>query len=499
VKTENDPKIQAQNFLAIADQFALGELVTELPHPKTTHLSELAVDNPAAAFTLFKELDAHIFSVLRENMSRAKELATAIVETWARGGRVILVGCGATGRLSLVLETLWRRNVNAHDTEAVVAVMAGGDLALVHSIERFEDYPNYAHRQLEDIGANVKDLIIGITEGGETPFVIGAVEWASNHCVANPFFIYCNPDDLLKKLVTRSRLVLENAKIRKVNLTVGPMALAGSTRLQAASIQMLFTGLALLHPQDIEQELKKIERAHETLDYSRLQILTGLEREAERVLYRTSAYAGVGVITDTTERSPTFSLLPFENRDASEDEFSRCFLCLPEALDAEQAWLALLGRAPRAIEWPELEGLAGSERLHGFNFSQDAQKRRSDNLFIDVDLGKSELSLSCDEARIQFTLGDVGSLGAHALLKFLLNAHSTILMGQLGRYRGNLMTWVRPSNNKLIDRTVRYARILLQEKGRDIPYATLVETCFELIAKESRGTPLVLKLVERYS
>ena len=88
--------------------------------------------------------------------------------------------------------------------------------------------------------------MIGTTEGGETPFVIGAVEKAVQLSGRKPFFLYCNPDDLLCRAAERSKLVIQNPDIEKINLTVGPMAVTGSTRMQASTILLAAAGMALL-------------------------------------------------------------------------------------------------------------------------------------------------------------------------------------------------------------------------------------------------------------
>ena len=53
----------------------------------------------------------------------------------------------------------------------------------------------------------------------------------------------------------------------------------------------------------------------------------------------------------------------------------------------------------------------------------------------------------------------------HLLLKQALNIHSTLVMGRMGRYKNNLMTWVSPTNGKLVDRAIRYVRHLLADAG----------------------------------
>lgn len=52
--------------------------------------------------------------------------------------------------------------------------MAGGDVALIKSVEDFEDHPEFAAQQMRDLGYTADDLLIASTEGGETPWVIGA-------------------------------------------------------------------------------------------------------------------------------------------------------------------------------------------------------------------------------------------------------------------------------------------------------------------------------------
>ena len=80
--------------------------------------------------------------------------------------------------------------------------------------------------------------MFAITEGGETSFVIGTA-WQGVEVGARVFFVYNNPDDVLRAHVRRSREVLNDQRIERLNLTTGPMAITGSTRMQATSIELL--------------------------------------------------------------------------------------------------------------------------------------------------------------------------------------------------------------------------------------------------------------------
>ena len=238
------PAEKAQAFLKIADQFKLGHLTTESFHPLTNDLSNLVKKDVAAAHSLLQEVDRLALDKMKALEPTLFEMAQTIQETLEAGNKVFMCGCGATGRLSLVLETLYRQSHPA--SNQVIAFMAGGDFALIKSVESFEDRVEYGERQLMELGFGPHDLLLSPTEGGETPFVIGATNKATQVSSRKPYFLYCNPDSSLKN-IQRSEEVIQNPKIKKVNLTVGPMAISGSTRMQASTVLMLAIGVGLLY------------------------------------------------------------------------------------------------------------------------------------------------------------------------------------------------------------------------------------------------------------
>ena len=129
-------------------------------------LSTCAVNDLASAIDMLREVDLEIFIALKNNLSNIYSLHQELVNLLARGGRIFLCGCGATGRLSLALETLWRQR---EDSEQVISFMAGGDIALIKSIEDFEDHATFGARQLRELGFRDGDVLLASTEGGETP------------------------------------------------------------------------------------------------------------------------------------------------------------------------------------------------------------------------------------------------------------------------------------------------------------------------------------------
>ena len=96
-------------FLEVADQFKLGMLMTEMQHPISKDLSKTLKQNLPGAIELCNEVDIGALYKLKTYQDKINPLVDEVQRTINSGGRVFLVGCGATGRLSLCLESWWRR------------------------------------------------------------------------------------------------------------------------------------------------------------------------------------------------------------------------------------------------------------------------------------------------------------------------------------------------------------------------------------------------------
>ena len=206
--------------------------------------------------------------------TKALEAAAAAVEKAVLSGKKVYVyGCGATGRLAKQMESaFWRpfwRKVKADDKlwkklapavgadieDRLIGEMTGADRALISSLEGFEDLLLIGRLQLEDRGVRKGDVVICVTEGGETSSVIGTILAALDQWKAAPgydpaesrkslYFVYNNPDDRLLPF-TRSRRVIEEPGITRINLTTGPQSITGSTRMQATTSETYVVGAVL--------------------------------------------------------------------------------------------------------------------------------------------------------------------------------------------------------------------------------------------------------------
>lgn len=366
---------RSEEFLRISDQFKLGSLTTEASHPLTADLSGVAQKDIAAALRLLFEVDADVVRKYREfvESGRATTIAATLLQGLKKGGKVYFTGCGSTGRLSIQLVSIWRdfwqrqtaRGLgsfpSAQELEhRAFAVMAGGDYALIKAVEGFEDFTAFGKKQIGDLGASARDVVFAITEGGETSFVIGTA-WKGVEVGAKVYFVYNNPDEILCQTVQRSREIMEDPRIEKLNLTTGPMAITGSTRMQATTIQLcvLLTVLEMvvrdllrdrepncpraLQSADVpEQFLRYLTELQSTLIASpllaQLAGLVALEESAYRAGSKNNYFAdrfAIDVLTDTTERSPTYCTPPFRKFDDTTATESWAFLFVPSEQTAQ--------------------------------------------------------------------------------------------------------------------------------------------------------------------
>lgn len=501
-------QFKAEEFLKDASRFQLGFLPTEQSHALTRDLSDWCLKEPAAAIAALKRVDLEALGKMREYLPQIVALRDDIQDALGKGRKIYLSGCGATGRLSLSLEYLWRGRFQGKPVEnSVRSFMAGGDVALVHSLEGFEDFPDYGAEQLMQAGFQDGDLLIATTEGGETPFVIGATQRAAASS-RKPYFIYCNPTDLLREKIQRSREVIDNPHVNKICLFVGPMALSGSTRMQASTVLMLGVGLALLslnQDVDFEDVLSRWIRHYENMRIEGIEdfILeeAALYQAGDSTIYVPSDWA-ITVFTDTTERAPTFSMPAFDNQLFPKPEASLTYVMLPGCRTQREAFTKLLGREPRSLNWRDRNFKTSDDYLSGFDFSAGAFAFRKElaggkaPIEFHIDILKNYIQWRLPKHKAEFPRFGEWPLLDHLILKMLLNIHSTCLMGRLKRFEGNFMTWVMPSNGKLVDRATRYILWLCERRGMRVPaYDSAVREMFEQLETLKEKESVVVKTV----
>lgn len=506
-------QLKADEFLKSAAKYQLGFLPTEQSHPVTKNLSDWCLNEPQQAITALTQVDLAALKKMLEYLPQIEELKTVIQQTLDEGHKIYLCGCGATGRLSLSLEYLWRERFFGKPIEdSVRSFMAGGDVALVHSLEGFEDFPEYGAEQLIQAGFQDGDLLISTTEGGETPFVIGATHEAAKVSARAPYFIYCNPTELLAENIQRSNEVIADPNIKKICLFVGSMSLAGSTRMQASTVLMLGVGIAMMainQTVDLRDILSRWIRHYENLNFAALENFiveeARLYQSGASTIYIPSDWA-ITVFTDTTERAPTFSMPAFDNQLFPKKEASLTYVMLADTRSQSESFKKLLGREPRSLNWRDRNFKTSDDYLKGFDFSAQALPFRTQlwqgvaPVPFHIDILKDRIVWRLGKNRAEFPRFNEWPLLDHLMLKMLLNIHSTCLMGRMRRFEGNFMTWVSPSNGKLVDRATRYILLLCERRGMAVPsYEVAVRAMFEQLETIKEKESVVVKTVEALS
>lgn len=197
-----------------------GHLLTEQTNAGSENLDRL---NSLELVDLFNREDARTLLAIahaRESLAQAIDLAT---EALRKGGRLFYVGAGTSGRLG-VLDAAECPPTFCSPPELIQGIIAGGAGALIRSSEELEDRVTdgekaIAHRQITEL-----DIVLGITAGGTTPYVHGALQAAKSRG-AKTIFMACVPREQ----------VTCDADI-DIRLLVGPEILAGSTRLKAGTV-----------------------------------------------------------------------------------------------------------------------------------------------------------------------------------------------------------------------------------------------------------------------
>ena len=525
-------KLKARSFIDNEKQFQLGFLPTEQSNPITATLEEDFKRSTLAGVQCLQRGDRQIPITMRHVFasSEFKSMVDAMVGTLEAGrGRIIFSGCGATGRLSILLESMWRDFFHRRAAELtlderaladrIASIMTGGDFALIRSVEFFEDYAEGGRRQAAALNVGEGDTFVAITEGGETSSVLGTLKYAAEHG-AKCFLVFNNPADILRKYLDRCREAIDNPKVTVIDLYCGSMSVAGSTRMQATSSEQLFGSCALeaalcrILPRFAKESAEDYTLAFEKL-LSGLESPKGRAMIAGQIEFERSVYESGGRITyladkcmldlftDTTERAPTFMIPPM--RSSREKAFSQSWAFVKNPLHTtEECWSEMMRRHPRCLEFTSEDACSlgmpqsfidnpplikysdlitymignesAPERIEGYARAA-AVVLRVPGETPDFAAAADRLAAAWPERRdfvFEFPIADSPlEIWKHLAVKLSFNCLSTGTMASMGRIAGNWMSWVSMSNKKLIDRCIR----LLVELGR-IDYEEAAQRIF---------------------
>ncbi|MDR1621943.1 MAG: N-acetylmuramic acid 6-phosphate etherase [Synergistaceae bacterium] len=196
---------------------------TETRNDRTMELDAMPLSD---LLRVMNDEDSRVAGAVREELPHIEEAVRRIVASFKAGGRLIYMGAGTSGRLG-ILDAAECVPTFGVPPSMVVGLIAGGKGALTKAVEGAEDNCGLGAQDLERIGLEPRDSVVGIAASGRTPYVLGGLDYARK-VGAITVAVSCNKDSLVSKAADVA-----------IEVVPGPEVLTGSTRLKAGTAQKL--------------------------------------------------------------------------------------------------------------------------------------------------------------------------------------------------------------------------------------------------------------------
>ncbi|WP_422142837.1 N-acetylmuramic acid 6-phosphate etherase [Miniphocaeibacter sp.] len=201
----------------------ISNLDTEKRNKNSENLDTL---NSLEIVSLMNKEDENIPKAIAKVLPTIAKLVDAVIETFNKGGRLIYIGAGTSGRLG-ILDASECVPTFGVSKEMVVGLIAGGRKAIVDAVEGAEDNREMGIKDLKDIDFSKKDILVGLSASGRTPYVVSALEYAKG-IGAVTGSISCNSNSEMASIADYG-----------IDISPGPEILSGSTRLKSGTAQKM--------------------------------------------------------------------------------------------------------------------------------------------------------------------------------------------------------------------------------------------------------------------
>jgi N-acetylmuramic acid 6-phosphate etherase len=198
------------------------EKITEQP----SHFDHLEQMTVGELLQHINEEDYKVAESVRKAIPQIEKLVKAIEDRMKRGGRLFYIGAGTSGRLGVLDASELPPTFGVPDTW-VTGIIAGGDRALRHAVERAEDIQEQGWADLQPHQPTPHDTVLGIAASGTTPYVIGTMQRAREHGLLTGC-ITSNPNTPLAQAVDYP-----------IETIVGPEFVTGSSRMKSGTAQKM--------------------------------------------------------------------------------------------------------------------------------------------------------------------------------------------------------------------------------------------------------------------
>lgn len=174
--------------------------------------------------------DAKVAAAVKRALPEIALVIDAVARSLREGGRLIYIGAGSSGRIA-ALDSCECPPYFSNDPHSIQYIMAGGPKALASPVEVNEDSEELGQRDIARRRPSRKDVVIGLSASGRTPYVVAAVAYARTQG-ARTACITCNQNT-----------PIANAADITIVADVGPEVISGSTRMKAATAQKMITNM----------------------------------------------------------------------------------------------------------------------------------------------------------------------------------------------------------------------------------------------------------------
>lgn len=201
----------------------LQSMTTEKRNEQTINLDKM---EPLQIAEIMNKEDEKVIQAVRDSLIPIGEAIKECTYALEKGGRIIYIGAGTSGRLGLLDAVECPPTFGVND-DLVIGLIAGGQSAFIKAVEGAEDSKVLGEEDLRRNNLNSNDIVIGIAASGRTPYVVYGLKYAKE-VGCKTVCIVCNKDSEMKRF---SDIAIE--------LIVGPEVLTGSTRLKAGTAQKM--------------------------------------------------------------------------------------------------------------------------------------------------------------------------------------------------------------------------------------------------------------------
>jgi N-acetylmuramic acid 6-phosphate etherase len=205
----------------------LNRLTTEKANPAST---DLDLKSSLEVARIINSEDAKVAAAVKRALPQIARAIDLIAAALKRGGRLIYVGAGTSGRIAALDAVECPPTFNT-DPKTVQFVIAGGAKALATAVEANEDSRELGKQEIAKKKPGRNDVVVGVAASGRTPFTVAAVEYARRRG-AKTIAVICNPNPPLEKAADVA-IVAE----------VGPEVISGSTRMKAGTAQKMILNM----------------------------------------------------------------------------------------------------------------------------------------------------------------------------------------------------------------------------------------------------------------